>query len=405
MTCRLASAGPPLKDPIDTRVLGRAGAPLAGVEGGAALNRNPAALARESSFRIELGTAVDARRESFDSNDPTLYQPCDPAAPPLRQPRISDQGQAALAPVVSVVAPLFRGSVGLSYRLAEHRDTAFPVPQTAPCPADIERIYPHRYLRLREMYRRHALAAGGAWQLFEGLAVGGSVEGSFVRVRDARILATTEASTSPTISAAHDVPLSLEGKAFVPAVHVGILYAPPTLPLEFAAGGSLAANATLSGRADLSLPASQSARVGARLLTALGTLEQSVEWKRYAGDPIRSWSALDTPFPITTVPFGIPFRDSFATRTAIDIEIVSGFFWLSAGYAYETGGHYHTVAAGAEARWDAFVIVFGYAKALSRPRIETAAILAPFFGPSSISGEIDAEDDRFGLVVELGFPN
>ena len=97
----VAHAGEALERPIDTRSLGRAGAPLAGVEGGAALSQNPAALARETMPRVELGTTLSSHREIFDSKDPTLYQPCDPMLAPRAQPLVVEQAPPTLLPVLS----------------------------------------------------------------------------------------------------------------------------------------------------------------------------------------------------------------------------------------------------------------------------------------------------------------
>ena len=123
---------------------------------------------------------------------------------------------------------------------------------------------------------------------------------------------------------------------------------------------------------------------------------------------------------ITNVPSRLSTRSHGAVRGALDIELVEGFLWATAGYAYTTsststahlsttfgelGGH--TAAAGLEATVGGFTISLGWARQWSTKRALAGSVWQhdnPFPGGTDSvipGGTYDASSDVVGLGVEI----
>jgi hypothetical protein len=171
-------------------------------------------------------------------------------------------------------------------------------------------------------------------------------------------------------------------------------------------------------------------RAGARYLGDRVTLEVVGEVTFYPGGAEReNWEihgvAVRDDSGVTqslgSVPALAAQRTRGGVRAALDIELLSGFLWLTAGYAYQTGpvsGQYltptllglesHTLAAGLDASWGELSVTLGYARSFSSTKSVTGTavdIVNPFgagTGPAA-TGTYRDSDGVFGMIVEASW--
>jgi hypothetical protein len=437
------SAGGLDLDPPGARSVGRAGTQVVSSDGGAALIVNPAGLARRGDTRIQLAVAVHDEDADFRAA----------GAASANSPTVADRGAPGAAPMVAASASFGPVILGAAVLATGRIDRALPAPEIGQPAADVERLFPHRYGGLELSYRRRTAVLGAATRIGDWLGVGISAGASRVSLRERRRIWAGFGNRDPLGSPTRDLDLILAGEdSFVPLAAVGALVAPPDLPLELAIAGEWSGGLHLRGDAALARTSNEShpepltgpgarassevgaptiLRGGLRFLGERLIAEASGELSVYReAAKLPSWQLRDlgvrdetgVTASIEQVPSLVALRNHTAVRTAVDVEAVSGFLWLTAGYAFATaatsrtrlqpafgdlGGH--TAALGAEASWNQISFTLGVARqftpAATVDDSESQQFLNPFDAGTapSAAGRHRRARDTFGFSVEIAW--
>jgi hypothetical protein len=426
------------------RAISHAGATTVSGESGAALITNPAGLARSSSLRVQLGVALHDDDASFRAPDAGAQD----------SPTVADRSEPVLAPSGAIHGALGPVVVGAAVLELGHLDRLLPAPAYGQTDEDVARLFPHRYGGLELRYRRRVAVAGAAMRIGEWLGAGASIGASDVELGERRRIWAGFADRDQLAYPTRDLDLALSGRDhMVPFASAGVLVAPPSLPIEIGAAVSGSADAHLDGDVALAstaghpfpeprsggepaaalhlgMPATLrgGARyVGDRLLVEVGA---DLTWYRASGK-IPVWHTTGASVRDDTgqtaemgdVPSLVALRDHTALRGAVDVEVVPGLLWLTAGYAHASGGTAlsrlspafgdiagHTISLGAEGTWNQITFDLGIARRLS-PSVDVAAgdsdveVENPFRkGTASAgAGRHGRAHDAVGLTVEVAW--
>ncbi len=438
-----AAAGGLDLDLIGARAIGRAGTTTVSGDGGAALVTNPAGLARSSALRVQLGLSLH--------DDDLRFTAADAA----RSPTVVDRSEPQLAPTVAVVGGLGPVVLGAAYTELGRLDRLLPAPLSGQPVGD---LFPHRYGGLALRYRRRAAVVGVAVRAGDWLGLGASVGASRVELDERRRVWAGFSGTTVVGDERHDLDLRLGGRdRLVPLAAAGALVAPPSLPLELAASLSWSADADLAGELALDPTGNPQTRVQP---SATGPLEAAVRvgmpttlraGARYLGQrllvevggeltwftrrgavPTWSTSGMEVTEQVSGATTGLgevpslaAQRDHGAVRGAVDVELIPGLLWATAGYAYATGAtgrrHLsagfgdlagHTASVGLEATWNQITFALGLSRRFSPsvtvPVMQTDGVIANPFGADRGSADAGAGQhgrghDAAGLTVEVGW--
>jgi hypothetical protein len=429
-------------DPLGARAIGRAGASAVADDGATALPRNPAALARRTALRVQVGTAL--------RDDDTRYAAGGDVAP------IENRSGPVSIPFGGIVAGWGPVVAGIAYVESGERSVATPTatPDFEPL-EEIERLFPHRHAATALRVERRALVAGAALRATSWLAVGASVGAARVELDEARDVWAGFSGITPVGDPSRDLALALSARdAFVPDATMGLLFVPPQLPVELALAASYSADAHLDGTASLSpardaefprievgeaaanvtLPAPVVLRAGIRTVAPRLAVELGGELALHRdGDAARApaWQIdglvveddSGVTGELTALPASLAARDHLAARAAVELEIVRDFAWLTAGYAYTDRavprprlgpGHAelatHTIAVGAEGYWGGVTVAIGYARSLSAelaidPDATDLELANPFPGGTrpAAAGTYDRSADTIGISLEVAW--
>lgn len=418
------------------RHVARAGATLVSDDGAGALLANPAGLARSAAPRAELGLVVrdgDARFRA-DGDHPTIV----------------DRAGAGLRPAVAVAAGLGdRFAIGVGYVDTSDAASDLPTPEPGQPAADVARLFPHRYGGTAAARIARTAMVGGAVRLGEAVAIGAALHATRLERRERRTLWAGFAGRDALGDPARDLELDVD--ATVPLAlggAVGVLVAPPSLPLELALGarGRLGGRATgaaalvalhdappvadLDGpTAAIDLPATWDLALGARATFDRIGVEAAAELggaaaatPRWELEGVAAVDETGARGPLAEVPALLTERRRWAARAALEVAAVDGFLWLTGGYAYASAGRSpgrqspaaidlggHTLALGAEAAWDGLAVTVGYARTLAAARTLAPAgvpMVNPFGAGTTVAapGRYDAASDWIGLALRAEWP-
>ena len=433
-------------DLFGTRSIGRAGTAVVSGDGGTSILVNPAGLARRTETRAQVGVALHDADSTYQAPD----------AEAENSPMIRDRAQPVSAPSAGVATSLGPVVLGGAILVAGSLERTLPSPQVGQPPADVERLFPHRYGGLELDFRRRVLVVGAATRIGEWLGVGIAAGAADVEIGERRRLWAGFAGRTADEqvgAAAWDVDLSLRATDhFVPLAAAGVLVAPPQLPVEMAAAVTWSADAFPDGTASLiaageSSPVIIDSGAGAELRVASPTvlrtglrylgerftaeLAGDLIWHREAGK-LPVWRVHDLAVQdvlsgrvdaVERVPSLAAVRDHAAVRGAVDVEAVPGLLWLTAGYAFATAGtaraHLspvfgdtggHTLAIGAEASWNLVTVTLGYARLIAATRTvgadQTAVeVVNPFDAGTAPAapGRHGRAHDAVGLAIEVAW--
>jgi hypothetical protein len=331
---------------------------------------------------------------------------------------------------------------------------ALPEPAFGQPADDVATLFPHRYAATAWEKSWRRLAFGGALRVGESIGIGASASIAEIELRETRRVWAGFAGRDTLLSAEQDLALELTGKdSYSPGASLGVLIAPPEIPLEFAIAGEFRRGARLrrgpaalqetspnafpsatNDRASSSLRLSSQydLRAGVRYLGDRIFVEVGAELYLVRSDPQRMWSVRGIEVvdqsslvaPVDEVPALISRRSHMAARAALDYEAVPGFLWLTGGYAFTSpstsesrrspayarlGGH--TLAAGLETAYESFTISLGYARRLERSReVADESSAMEVFNPfdagtaSANSGRYQHSSDQLGFAVEMSWP-
>lgn len=440
---RPARAGGLERDVLSPRAVGRAGADLVAGDGGAALLVAPAGLARRDDTRAGVGVAI----VDGDSSYRAL------AADAPKAPTVTNLAPAASSPLVSVAGRVGPVVVGAVYLEEADIRRLLPVPSPSVSAADVTRLYPYRYAGTSLRFDRQTVAVGAAARVAPWLGLGVAVTASRVQLAESREIWAGVPGRDTPGDPGRDLALSVSGSdSFVPGAVASALIAPPQLPLEFAVAVSATATAHLDGTAALtrprgveaptpqltsptaalSLPTPIAIRAGVRYLGDRVIAELDGELNLLPGGFDNRWSLggvavhdqSGSMAEISAMTPAAQVGGDAAVRASADAEIVPGFVWLTAGYAFESGAgspdrlspiaaatSAHIIAGGAEVRWGNVTLTLGYARTLSAAvtvgaEATAVKVITPFgsAGWPAAAGRHDRAADTFAAVAEMAWP-
>ncbi len=431
-----ASAGGLVITNGSPRAIGRAGTGTVGDDGGGALLVNPAALARREGYRAELGFAY--------VDDEIVWQSQSDGAPATR-----DQAPSSVAPLLAVIGSKGSWVIGLAAMTSAVSDRSLRRPGTLP-PEELGVAFDYRYAGIAGAVRRDTITVGAARRLGDTFAVGVAIGGSRVQLSELRRLWAGFSGRDAIGAPQQDLEIAFSGSdRFVASAVGGLLVAPTDSPIEL--GASVAWSQPFEIRADvaavgtgplgpsvagdaasatLHVEQPVTVRVGGRYLGErfvvelggeLGVVPESasaIGWQVH-GMRVIDRSGVDA--NLTKVPSRVSLRTHGAVRGALDVELIGGFLWATAGYAYsvasvdrrnqsttfgELGGH--TAGLGLEGSAGGFTITLGWSRtwASTRSADTEMALDNPFrAGDRTVPpGFYDGSVDQLGLLldVELG---
>ena len=415
------------------RAIGRAGAGTVGDDGGGALLVNPAALARRDTTRAQVGVGV--------IDDTIVWQRYVDGAP-----NANDQAGSVALPFVAIEGGIGDWVLGVAAMTSTASQRAFRRPGRIP-PDSFMNAFDYRYAGLASSQRRDTITLGIARRFGDALAVGVSVAGSRVGLTEARRLwAGFVGRTEVVGDPAHDVELGMTAMdPFNPSIVAGVLLAPPDTRVELAASvgwtrsahvqGDVSASGTSpavnveaqhpSARLDLREPLTL--RTGARWLGERWIAEVDGDlWLFPAAADTASWElqglrVVDTSgvgVDLRTLPSRASSRTHGAMRGALDVELIAGFLWATAGYAVTTAGTSngrlsptfgdlggHTLGLGLETNAGGFTITLGWARTWSIKQSAPTSgwrLDNPFgTGDGEVpAGNYDGSSDMIGIVID-----
>ena len=422
------------------RGVGRAGAITVSDDDGAAVLTNPAGIVRRGNTRVRVGLAL--------ADGDTRISP--PAGDPPDAPQARDEGPATRLPEMGLAFGAGPVVLGLAYVETDNADRQLPRPAVGQPPAEVSQLFAYRYGGFALTHQRHTVAAGAAVRATDWLGVGVSLTASWVTLEERRHVWAGFDGRDLVGDPTRDMVLITGGRdRFVPGIAAGLLIAPEA-PIEIAMSASWAADAHLRGDADLSpltpggpptaqldnpraradLATPLVVRSGVRYLGERVYVEADGELELYPGtDPSPTWQLdcvaavdqTDADGPLTRAPSLVSRRARTHLRAAVDVEVVPGFLWLTAGYAFHTAGSPdarptpvhadlggHTLAVGAEGQWSGTTLTIGYARTLTAQRTVTnsaVSIVNPFDAGSGAAtdGRYATTQDLFGAALEIAW--
>jgi len=419
------------------RAIGRAGVGTASDDGGGALLVNPAAIARRDTTRVQLGaTFVDDAIEWRDAV----------SAPPAH-----DQSGSSTLPFAAIESGVGGWVLGAAVMTSTASDRAFATPGRNP-PSTFGQMFDDRYSGLGGSIRRDTVTAGAARRIGDSIAIGAAFAVSRVEIGEVRALWANHAATTAIGDPNHDVELALDAVDWVsPSAVAGVLVAPPDTRVELAASvgwmsdvhvsgdASAARWATdqgiapgvtvpgATGRAWLDVRQPVTVRTGVRWLGDRWSAEvngdlwifpRSADETTWGLSGIHVVDASNVAADVTRLPSRLSTRSHGAVRGAVDVELIEGFLWATAGYAYTTaststahlsttfgelGGH--TGALGLEIAAGGFTVSLGWARQWSSRRALAGSAWQhdnPFGTPDAAipGGTYDGSSDMVGISVD-----
>ncbi|MBC7973877.1 MAG: hypothetical protein H7138_02745, partial [Myxococcales bacterium] len=329
--------------------------------------------------------------------------------------------------------------------------TSGVVERSLPRPSDVRTdlgdAFNYRYAGIAGSYRRDTLSIGAARRIGSSLALGLAVGVSRVQVSEHRRIWAGFVGRGPVGNPISDVDVELSATdAFTPSAVAGVLYAPDEAPIELGASVAWSGIARLDGTvaaegsdmgprveyaeargASLAVRQPIAIRAGGRYVGNRVVAELDGDlWIARKGSQSTDWvvngvEILD-PAGVTaslrTVPSRISQHTHVALRTAVDVELLPGFLWATAGYAFanlatpaaylspsfgDLGGH--TLGFGLEATSGGATVSLGWSRTWSMGTSAPSELWHdnPFAAGDAhaLSGFYDGSVDQIGLLVEL----
>lgn len=425
-------------DMLSARGVGRAGNSMVSEDGGAALLRNPAGLVRRLSQRAQAALIIVDTTGSFQDPD-------------LDRPRVENRGPAVASPLLFAGGALGDLALGGTVVTTGHLEARLPAPGFNIPVEDIAAFYPHRYAGIASSYHRLSVAVGGASRVRSWLGIGLTLELSQVELTESRHIWAGFQGRDGTANPARDLVLTVDGDdGLVPGATIGVLIAPPEQPLEIGLSASYRRPATVEGSASLTrtrgvdgptpdsgagqasykLATPIELRAGLRYLGAHFAVEVNAEVGIAAASQSEATWQLTGVRVIdeTNQTAALEAVDAFAAPgdwyrvgASFERELIDGFVWLTAGYAYQSAAQRpatlspgridldrHTLGLGLEAQWAETTVTIGYARTHAPQRTidDSAVDMVNPFGPGVTSvgnGSYELGVDTIGVLAEIAW--
>lgn len=414
------------------RSIGRAGTGTVGDDGAGALLVNPAAMARREGWRGQLGLAFTDDEISW----------LEPGAPVARNQSPSD-----FAPTGAVFASAGGWVIGLGAMTASVTDRSMRPPSDLP-PDQLENDFDFRYAGIAGAFQRDTVTLGVARRLGDNFAVGAALGASRVTISETRRVWAGFGGRDVIGDPEEDVEMAFAGTDwFVPSLVLGGMFVTDDAPLELGASiawsqavdldadaGAAAADSPQAPRLRIASPHAAlrmrqpvTIRGGARYLGTRYVVElggdvwiapraaSQVDWEV---DGIRVIDRSGVEKDVVRVPSRLSLRTHGAIRGALDVELIGGFLWATAGYAYTVAGVAetrqspafgdlggHTLALGLEGTGGGFTFTLGWARTWSIARRPDSVLVLdnPFnAGTATVPrGTYDGSIDQIGVLVDV----
>jgi hypothetical protein len=415
------------------RAIGRAGAGTVGDDGGGALLVNPAAMARRETTRVQLGIA---------SVDDAISWQSDNAGAPLSR----DQSGSHVMPLVAVEGAIGSWVIGAGAMTSSVGERSLRPPGST-SPEQYMTLFDYRYAGIHSFTRRDTVTIGAARRIGDTVAVGASIAASRIKLAETRNLWAGFSGRDAIGDPLHDAEVEMGGEdSLSPSAVVGVLVAPAGTPIELGASigwnarmkidgtaigfGSMGGTATLNRSPTSSLALSQpvAVRAGARYLAERLAVEadydlwvapESASSATWTIDGIRVVDPSGVGVDLTSVPSRLSLRTHGAMRVSTDVEIIAGFLWATAGYAYTTSSTPadklsptfadlpgHTFALGIEGTSGGITVTLGWSRAWWPATHAEPSVLQldnPFQAGDRavVAGSYGGSSDQVGIVVDV----
>lgn len=437
----MAYAGP--FDPAggSPRAIGRAGVGAVSDDGGGALQINPAGIARRDSWRIQLGVGFLDDGISWTGTDAPLSR---------------DQAGTSLLPTVSVIGSFGAWIIGAGVMTSGAMKRALRDPADVPTdsihPTGKPRPFEYRYAGIEAGLRRDTFVLGVARRVTDSVALGVSTGLSRIAAHETRRMwvGFENATQGGLANPVRDLQVSLEGDTIVPHATLGTLIAPEGTPLELGLSIGWVKRPTVRGsvrgasfdaddgpvfrasspKASLIVRQPIAIHAGGRYVGDRFTVEiggdlwfasekaREVAWELEGVRVANSAMAQGVETDLDAVPSRYTLRSHSAIRVAGDVEIISGFLWATAGYAFTIGGSTearlsptfgdlggHTIALGVEGTKGGVTYTIGWSRTMSKVRSQESELRLdnPFAAGDMFvpDGIYDASSDQFGVLLDL----
>ncbi len=414
------------------RAIGRAGVGTVSDDGGGALLLDPAVLARRETTRAQLGIAF------VEDSVEWLHSPSSPIA--------RDQSGSSTLPMIAAEGAWGAWILGAAAMTSTVSDRQLRSPGSLDG-AHYGNAFEYRYAGLAGGLRRDTVTIGAARRIGEWLAVGISIAGARVSVNETRAVWAGFVDRKDVLGDPdHDLEIAISSEdSLSPSAVAGVLVAPPDTHLELAAsigwartahlvGTVLASGIGMGARVQTSSPAATmeldepvTVRTGMRWLSDRWIAEANADlWIFPEKADTATWKitgvqAIDQSnfgVPLSQLASRISERTHGALRGAVDVELIEGFLWATAGYAYTMAGtgrerrsptfgelSGHTLGLGLEASAGSVTFNLGWARTWSTKRPEQSSVWRldnPFnAGDGQVpSGTYDASSDLVGLSID-----
>jgi len=327
--------------------------------------------------------------------------------------------------------------------------SSLPSPAFGQPPADIAQLFPHRYAGLSYSRLARELRVGAALRIGDSLAAGVAVSARRIELAETRTLWAGFSGRDGLANPALDTKLRIDGAdGFAPGGTLGLLFAPLEIPIELAAsagytrGARAKADALVvatqpggpgagsdSGTARISMPDAWIIAAGARvvqnrLAIEVGTIARLLDGNRSPSWRVRGIELTDVSGLVASVgdvPSQWRGQRQLVGLGSVDVEVLSGFLWLTAGYRFRQASSEnrdmapttadlasHSAAIGAEVYVGGITATVGYSRSFSRAqevRASNNMLINPFDGGTARTGlgTYDRSDDRVGISLEVSF--
>jgi hypothetical protein len=370
------------------RAIGRAGTGTVGDDGAGALLLNPAAMARRNDLRVQVGVAY--------IDDGIDWKELGSGATGV----VARNQIGALAAPTLGVEDGYRcwvfGLAAMTSAISDRQLQRFD-------PSLLASQFDYRYTGIGGGVRRDTVTLGAARRLGDHASVGLAIAGSRVSVAETRRIWAGFSGIDTIGNPNDDVQLELAGAdPFSPSAVAGVLIA-PDLPIEIGASVGWQRDAHVSGTvagfgasggpllftnstaASMVLPQPVTARAGVRYLADRFVVEVDGDVFVFPHDSTsNAWALADVVVQnvdrvrVDDMISRLAPQTHAAVRASIDVQLIAGFLWATAGYAYTSPGTSkadlsptladmggHTVAAGIEANAGGFTVTLGVSRTWS----------------------------------------
>ena len=415
------------------RAIGRAGTGTVGDDGGGALLINPAAMARRETKRVQLG---------IGSVDDAISWQSDNADAPLSR----DQAGSHVTPTIAAQGLIGKWVVGVGAMTASVGERSLRPPGST-TPEQFMTLFDYRYAGIHSFTRRDTIVIGAARRIGDTVAVGASVAASRIKLAETRHIWAGFSGRDTIGDPLHDAELEMGGEdPLSPSAVVGVLVAPAGTPLEIGASigwnarmklegsaigfGSMGGTATVNHTPTSSLALRQplALRGGVRYLAERLAVEVDYDlWlapasagsATWAVDGIRVVDPSGVGVDLTSVPSRLSVRTHGALRTSTDVELIAGFLWATAGYAYTTSSTPagklsptfadlpgHTFALGLEGTAGGVTVTLGWSRTywpVTHAQESDLRLDNPFDAGDRavVGGSYGGSSDQIGILVDV----